>query len=213
MRNRIKSRKPKTKKTKSTKTKTRNTRNRNTRNRNTRNRNTRNRNTRNRNTRNRNRRIRGGAAAVRPLETYVITNGLKEIMDRTREIVRLQRHIEERDLLYDTQTRVRLEKETIYLVAKKIASVLRDRTLGLPGAANYLNNPIIHYLKQLYANIINQYQSNEYRTVNSIENEFNLENGDNSNDNGGYMELYEIFEDDDTDDEILAMIDEFNQQP
>jgi len=61
---------------------------------------------------------------------------------------------------------------------------------------------------------MNIHQLTEYNNASDIEAEFKLEHDNNSNGgNGGYAELREIFSDDDTDDEILAMVNEFNNQP
>lgn len=178
--------------------------------------------TRNRRIRN----IRGGAAlagAVRPIETYRMTDELREILDRTRELLIIGDRIDASTLQQNIQVRVKLDKDTIFYVAKKIASILRDRAVGLPGFANYLNTPIINYLKMLYGNLISTYQMDRYGTLRgrrnvateqrelleNLEEEFNLENGNNSNaGNGDPDDLFH-----ETDDEILAMVDEFNQQP
>ena len=170
------------------------------------------------------RNLRGGAAAaVRPIETYRMTKDLKDMIKTTRRLMKTARQIDEGRLQDDIQYRVELEKSTILYVANKIASVLRHRALGAPGA-NYLNTPIINYLKMLYGNLISKYQMDRYGTLRGIkskdeeveallarlEEEFNLEDGYNSNE--GMMDDPEdlILE---NDDEILAMVNEFNQQP
>jgi len=148
----------------------------------------------------------GGAAAVRPIESYIQTPDLREIMDKTRAILVYKQKIDIMDP-HNIQAKIRLEKQTILYVARKIASVLRDRGLDL-------NTPIINYLKNEYAKIINEHQMHLYRSAEHLENEFNLENGNNSNE--GNSNLYEIFGNeygpDETDDEIMEMVNEFNQQ-
>ena len=156
-----------------------------------------------------------GAAAlvpgVRPLNTYKLTKELREIITRTRNILQIKGQIDTKDPddPYRSEKIVRLKKEAIYLVAKKIASVLGNQ----PGAgANYLNTPILHYLRQMHADITMKHQSNRYQRSEYLENEFNLENGNNSN--AGGIELEDVFDrDDESDEEILAIVDEFNNQP
>lgn len=64
----------------------------------------------------------------------------------------------------------------------------------------------------MHDDITMKHQSNRYQRAEYLENEFNLENGNNSN--AGGMELEDVFDrDDESDHEILAILDEFNNQP
>ena len=154
-----------------------------------------------------------GAAALvpRPLNTYKLTKELREIITRTRNILQIKGQIDTKDPddPHRFETKARIKKQAIYLVAKKIALVLRERRPG----ADYLNTPILHYLKQMHADITMKYQSNRYQRAEHLENEFNLEYANNNSNDGG-IDLQHVFDQyDESDDEILAIVDEFNNQP
>jgi hypothetical protein len=151
----------------------------------------------------------GGGAAVRPIETYRLTDDLRAIIDKTYNILAHDRKIDIKYPDSNIQAIIRLEKDTILYVARKIASVLRNEGLDI-------DTPIIHYLKHQYVSIINKAgQAHLYTNAAQIDNELNLDNGNNSN--AGGSNLHEIFGneygEDDIDAEIMEMVNEFNQQP